>query len=289
MIELSAKILVRRSLRAKEEGKRLLEILAKHFPRHVPQRFGDSEPLKWRFESHNLESALQVWGNHGFLLQRRQPDLLVDVLFASPSPNPRHSTIGLLDFQADQPEDLRSIVAFICEVSEVFEADYAAAHILTVNELSQLIEIIGRRPHRDPDILRRRVEREGFAKVLWGLTIPVHTTLWLKKYLPDLLWLTVFGEPYIELFARDRILSAPASKVQILSTGAIVLQLTEGIEDSSSGWRNFESVRNRCKQHLNCNAFYDPAAPAGHTYSVPKFQFSSEMYRRERPRFRGSL
>jgi hypothetical protein len=203
----------------------------------------------------------------------------MDIRFARPSSNPKHPSIGLLRFQTDLTEDLLSIYGFICEVSEVFVADYAAAHILTRNELSERIEIIGKRPGRDPDIVRRRVEREGFAKVLWGLTLPVHTTLWLKRFLPDLLWLTVFGQPYIELFGRDRILAVPAYEVQTLPSGQIMVQLTEDLPDSPDGWQNFRAVRDRCKRHLNSNAFFDPSAPIGHIYRVPEFHFPKDMYK----------
>jgi hypothetical protein len=44
------------------------------------------------------------------------------------------------------------------------------------------------------------------------------------KYIPDVYWLTFFGPPYVKLFGRERLLSAPAYKVEELSYGGISLQ-----------------------------------------------------------------
>src|SRR6476619_5796824 len=42
----------------------------------------------------------------------------------------------------------------------------------------------------------------------------------LKKYLPDIYWMTVFGAPYVRLFSQELLLSAPAYQVQELENGS---------------------------------------------------------------------
>ena len=168
---------------------------------------------------------------------------------------------------------------FVCEASEVFDADYAVAHILTRSELDDRLATLTTQTRSDQGLLRRRIEREGFEKVLWSMSMPIYSTRWLEKWMPDLPWLTIFGRPYIDMMGRERILNTPANKVKALSSGAIALQLTEGLEDNPTDWQTFRTIRERCKQYLGSDAFFDPFASPGHLYRVPEFHFPAELYK----------
>jgi hypothetical protein len=278
MIELSCTVLVPNHLKTKLQGRELLELFIKHFPNHSPTRFGDSEPLTGRFDANNLDAVLEAWGHFGFIAERRNPDVLLNVHFMVPSPKPKHSIIGLLRFQSETDEVLDSFEDFVLEVATVFEADYAAAHILTEHELADRLDILKTKPGSNVEYMKRRVQKEGFAKVLWGMTVLQHNSPKLMKCLPDLLWLTVFGRPYLTLFGRERLLSTPAQKVTALPNGAVVVKLTDHLDDNQASWETFKAVRDCCKAHLGHTAFCASSADVDQGRKAPQFRFPIELY-----------
>jgi len=93
----------------------------------------------------------------------------------------------------------------------------------------------------------------------------------IRKNLPDLYWTTVFGQPYVKLFGRGRLLSCPAHSIRELSNGSIFIQLTPSIFDIENDPDGFNKLRDEAKAHLNCNAFYSRELPEDHIYNVPEF------------------
>ena len=278
MIELSCTVLVPNRLTSKLQGRKLLEIFMKHFPGHLLTSFGDSEPLSGRFGASSLGAVLEAWGHLGFIAERVNPDVLLNVQFMVPSPKPKHSIIGLLRFQSETEEAFDSFDDFVLEVATVFEADYAAAHILAEHELADRLDILKTKPGSNVEYMNRRVQNEGFAKVLWGMTVLQHNSPKLMKCLPDLLWFTVFGRPYVTLFGRERLLSTPAQQVTELSNGAVAIKLTDRLDDTMTSWENFKVVRDRCKDHLGRTAFCVSSTVAADARKTPQFQFPIELY-----------
>src|SRR5882757_6757942 len=80
------------------------------------------------------------------------------------------------------------------------------------------------------------------------------TTHDLSKYVPDVYWTTIFGAPYVKLFSREKLLSAPAHRVEELENGSVVLQLTPDLRDTVTDEAAFEGVRKAVKDHLDSDA-----------------------------------
>ncbi|NOU74269.1 hypothetical protein GC098_23215 [Paenibacillus sp. LMG 31458] len=101
----------------------------------------------------------------------------------------------------------------------------------------------------------------------------------LRVIHPELHWINLFGKPYIELFGRDKLLSAPCYHVEELNKDVIALQLTENPFEPIP-----EEDRRLVKQHLGEEAFVSD----GFTYryyeiekkktKVPDFDFSEVMF-----------
>jgi hypothetical protein len=282
MIHFTATILVPNLITSSECGRRLFSLFMKYFPKHVPERVGESEPLIRHFDLQDLGSVLEAWGHTGFIAESSNPVSVLQVRFCPPvSRNPRHSSISLLQFQSEEVLDSEKVLGFVFEVSENFSADYASAHILTRTELENRMAMIESRPAAPPQAsgkqtvvhLRKRIEKEGFAAVLTSMRNGNHT-VGLRRCLPGLSWLTVFGAAYVQLFGRKKLLSAPAIGVRELSNGAIGIRLTERLNDSQDDWDRFEIVRKRCEQFLDSAAFFDPSLPSNHAYRVPTFRFA---------------
>lgn len=282
MIELAAKILVPRLFQSREEGKRFLELFLRDLPAHTPQRYGKEEPLRSKFRPNDVDLILEDWGPCDFIADRRRPDMYLQVYFSRESlPKPRHTWICLHRFQAADWKQMSSLKSFLIDSVAAFRADLAVAHILTGAELSERIDHLRTQPGTNPAYMVSRVEKEGVAAVLNGMTVMQYKTENLSRALPDLPWLTVFGQPYVEMFGRARIETVPAYEVKPISTEAILVNVTRDLPDTEAGWGTFKVARDRCKRHLNTNAFFDPTAARGHLYRVPEFRFPIEMYRAE--------
>jgi hypothetical protein len=87
------------------------------------------------------------------------------------------------------------------------------------------------------------------------------------KAITDIVWTNLFGRPYVELIGRDKLLSAPANKLNELPSGAIMLQVSESPSDFGTG-----RYKERCedvKKHLGQEYFFDWENP-NRDYPMPK-------------------
>jgi hypothetical protein len=280
MIYCTIQLLTPTVLSEPECGRVLLRALLKHFPTHAPQLFGDTEPLRNRFRPESADDALACWGRQFFIIKRENPKVLMQASFAaSASPRRRHSSISFIDFQLVNPAQLSTVASFVKELAQSFHADYAMAHILSQNELEDWLAHRLETPTSPPAPpasqivarLRTRISREGYAKVLWGIECLKLQTVNLQRCLPNLYWLNVFGPPYAALFGTQNLLEVPAASVERLAYGGTAIQLTNDLKDTNEGWENFKTVRTKCRNHLNSNAFCDSKVGGDHHYETPTF------------------
>lgn len=78
----------------------------------------------------------------------------------------------------------------------------------------------------------------------------------MRHWLDDIYWVTVFGDAYVRLFGMEKLLSAPAYKVEKLNDETVFIQLTEHLTDSSENFESFQKIRKALKDHLDPDAFY---------------------------------
>ena len=281
MTDLGCTILIPELFDSPSRGKEFLELFVRILPNHVPQRCGSNEPLRKRFVVDDIDAALKQWGPGDFIAQRQNPRLYLHVYFSQPSlAQPRHTVISIYDIEAPTWESVLAFKTFLKEAAACFDADLAVAHIFTRQEFSERVDHLRTLPGANPEYMMRKAEQQGVAVTLGGMTLMQYSMhKQLKHYLPDLPWLTIFGRPYVELFGRERIESTPANEVSWLPNGSCLMNVIDDIPDTSEGWAHFKMSRDRCKRHLDSNAFYDPALPRGHIYRVPEFQFPMEMYK----------
>jgi hypothetical protein len=110
----------------------------------------------------------------------------------------------------------------------------------------------------------------GFLPFASHFMIPTHR---LMKCVPDVAWSQVFGPAYVKLIGRERLLSAPAYKVEAWGDESVYIQLSESIFDLHERFYEVDVVRKRVKSHLDDNVFFDPKKSTNHAYRVPQFQF----------------
>ncbi len=95
----------------------------------------------------------------------------------------------------------------------------------------------------------------------------------LRKCLPTLCWGMVWGPPYIKLFGRERLLSAPVYIARELGDQAIYTQLTEDVRDLQTQYDMVKDIRKNAMEYLGIDAFYQSDIERGHKYQVPHFHF----------------
>jgi hypothetical protein len=87
----------------------------------------------------------------------------------------------------------------------------------------------------------------------------------LKRGIPDIYWMTLFGRRYVDMFGRERLRTAPAAKAELLPDGSALLQASLRSGDVVAPGGSFAAVRQRIIEHLGRDAFYDPRRPDART------------------------
>jgi hypothetical protein len=95
------------------------------------------------------------------------------------------------------------------------------------------------------------------------------TTHDLKKSLPDLPWVTVFGPPYVLLLGAERIRTAPASVVECLGENHWYLQLSADPVEAQKQPAPYEAIRDAVKQYLGQEHFLDLEVPQAQRKAPP--------------------
>jgi hypothetical protein len=80
----------------------------------------------------------------------------------------------------------------------------------------------------------------------------------LGRYLPGVLWLNFFGQPYGRLVGVDRLRSTPTSRVVSIDTGVLI---GLGLEPSKWDTVEYAAAEQRVRDHLGANLFFSKAEP----------------------------
>lgn len=97
---------------------------------------------------------------------------------------------------------------------------------------------------------------------------------------PELHWMAFFGEPYIELFGRDKLLNAPCYRTKAIGENLIALQMTESPFEAVTN-----EVRSAVKTYLDPEAFVEngKSCRSYKTGHVPRFDFSNVLFDKSAP------
>jgi hypothetical protein len=239
-------------LTKREDGKLLLEMWRKYLPMLLPDKFGNWEPIDRPFDARNVEAALDAW-KWPFLAVKNNPSVRANVWMRKDANQHLHSSWTFdLDPTAASQEDL---LAFLKEACLAVKADFAYLHLLTRLELEQ------GRQSRMVHALDRKASKFHFAIYSKDL----------QQRIPDLLWATVLGSPYSEMFGRDRLSPTPAYISEPLSNEMVLLQMTPRLSDIEDRSDLFSESRGSVKAHLGQEAFFQPSHTG--TYLTPNFKF----------------
>lgn len=229
-----------------------------HYENYLPpDRFGDADNIYWRRRGHPKATGY-------FHVGQRSKD---GVRRAS------HSEVSLASELKGL--DIFSAVNYIKKCSMQFDGDIAQVHWVAEQE----------KPIRNLEYTFEMAGANGGSE--FG-------TNGLRHWLPALPWATVFGDAYVRMFGMERLLSAPAFKVEKLSDSAVYIQLTPNLNNLEVDYESFHATRLRVQAHLGNEAFFDAArayplrGPMG-TMTTPEFLKALAEFRCPPPGTNGFL
>jgi RHS repeat-associated protein len=247
-------------LNREDDARRLISLWAEIAPNILPDRVGTHEPIKQKFSIVDLAGLLAGW-EHQVLFKRVAEPKLHSSVFMQYGPHRRHSswTISIDD---RQNLNLLSMLNLLERASTEFSADLAFIH----KPMKCDIEI---------GLASKSISYLSSAKNSISLFVTTHL---LRKYIPDIYWVTVFGKSYVDLFSRERLLSAPVYRARELENGSILIQLTEFPSESIEEPNSYRTQKTLVKDHLNSDAFFDLKKGTDHKYSVPDFSWKEPLH-----------
>ncbi|NVB37057.1 hypothetical protein G6O69_04390 [Pseudenhygromyxa sp. WMMC2535] len=215
-----------------------------------PTKIGNYEPVKAKFISPQQPSL--IWKNQ-VIWKTKKPKAEGFITISSPTGAfPSHSGVDLWVLQHEKNQE-KTLVSIFKQWSTSSLADIGYIHLLTKTDIE-------------------RGTLSGEVSVV-DQRIPSYSMHWstrsLRKQLPNIHWGMVFGSPYIDLFGREKLLSAPAHRVWETPSGQIFLQLTSSLFDLEHDYEHVHKTRERVKEHLGADAFYKPRRS---TYHAPRFE-----------------
>lgn len=224
-------ILTPSQLKRKEEGKQILEEWLLLAPQYAPERYGSYQPVRTPFDPANIDAAVSDW-DFSFLVTRRKPGM-AGTVFTGSSRDRTHGWINI-GFEY-KPELFPSLRQFFTGICTGFESEFAYMHLVPGNQELNI------------------------------------TTYELRKGIPDLYWLTLFGKPYVTLFGRERILSSPRAIISEPAPDLFGIQLSEDIREVATNSDELFETAQQIKHHLNNNAFFESELGPDYAYNVPDF------------------
>jgi hypothetical protein len=214
-------------------------------PSFIPQKYGNYEPIRTPFTPETMDVAVaNSWGKSPFLWTRKKPQHLGRVWFGQPNVPHLHSSVMLQ--AAPVVETVASLTAWVQREAQELQCDLAYVHL----------------EHTDRPLSQTDPEYSAVSG---------YTTHELVKCLPGLPWVTIFGLPYIRLFGRSTLLSAPCPVVQEVGSDHIMLQLTSSVTEVLVDHALVEAVQHRVIQHLGPKAFFDSRKGWSGAYDTPTF------------------
>ena len=257
---------------ADSEKRAVLEALCR-LPAAIPDFVNSYEPVNKPFAPDNLDQAVALWRQFGFLWRRRKSPKYSGSAWSDSWDTPAHGWVTA-DLPMKSGQSLATdLVRILCE--RLF-ADFGMVHL----------------PCQDR-------EQELMTATNTGGNLVMVASHVLQRFLPDLYWLTIFGPPYVDHFGRERLLSVPAFRVEELPYGGIWIQLSESPLDFLEDYDRVNAVRQRAKEHLDRDSFFNleywyaargvrsipeyiekrqdlviggTAPPGEHRYNVPDFR-----------------
>jgi hypothetical protein len=228
-------ILTPLSLRSPEDGEKVLHLWEKYLPEYLPDKFGNWEPIDQNFDLGKRDKILDHW-QWPFLAEKQNPKIDASIWMRKGT-RPLHAMWKLaFDFDG---VDVSKLSCFLRAAAKDLEADFGCLTLFTQAEID-----FGRQ-NRTAWNLDKRATKFHFAVY----------SQFLQQCIPDIYWITVFGAPYVKMFGKEKLLSAPVHNAEALNNETVLLQLTPSLDDVRNA-SAFGETKMRIKGFLGEEYFF---------------------------------
>jgi len=226
----------------------------------MPQKFGVYEPLKRQYNPSDINEVIDVWMENEMNREASKDE------FAE----------GLLLMKATSRSKASYMISWRKENKVHFNGFWFSVNIEYLKHKDNFDKFLSL--CRELVCLIGPVYGKIVNESIPGAFEPIDLTI---RH-PELHWMNFFGEPYIELFGREKLLSAPAHKVESIGDKVIAIQTTDNVFEPIPN-----EIREKIKTHLGENAFVwngkQALAYKNKENLVPKFDFSEVLFDKTKP------
>lgn len=250
-IPVDCQVLLTPSFKADDDFADLVNDFLGELPTYFPTHWGVVEPIGLELTVPELRDFLCEGGNE-IMWKRKTPPKGWGVFRKRTYPlrGPQLASHAL-EVSANNARQVQDVASYIKHLVTQFGVEYAICDSMT-------------EPYKSVGFAN------GVAPFASNFMIPTHR---LMRCLPDIVWAQIFGPAYVKLIGLDKLLSAPAHKVEQLGPETVYVQLSESLFDMHDRYEEVDAVRQQVKQHLDDNIFFDPRNAKEHVYRVPQFEF----------------
>ncbi len=234
MMDLS--ILTRSSLCGRDAGQAVFESM-KGTP-FEPVKIEEYEPIRTRFSYEEIDAALDIWVEKPYW--KTVTKGLGGVSFSKIYP---HDCLFFWDLKATPVE----VLSWVRILNQMFPVDFASYSAVVTGD----------------------VKRSDYRDTVYSLSMLNSRAI--VRGVPTMPWLTICGEPYIDMWGRENLLSAPVAKAEEVDD-LVVLQLTEEMSDLVKRPDYFWDVRNQVIEHLGAESF-QVSNPGKVVDKIPEFEW----------------
>jgi len=235
-------------------------------PQVTPEKWGWWEPLDRTFDAQNLSQLIAKSGKcetidwHRKSRPKAEGSFRVRWLSRSANVADTHSSVNLT-VELGQVEQ-SNLITYLKTACKQAEADFAFVDTVTESYRSFGMEN-GSVPYGDRFMFSTHV---------------------IRHWLPDVFWGTVFGPPYVKLFGKDRLLTAPVAVAEEIADDMVYIQLTDSLSDVAKDPAAMQAHRAKVKEHLKADAFFESGrgydrlqrGPVGGEFVTPTFQLDKD-------------
>jgi|GEM_PF-4107990 len=222
--------------------------------------FDDHEPIRNRFDPSNVPAMARRLYNWPVFYWKGAEGIANGVVHTSDGIGQQTASVGIRTSieQFDRPGDLPE---FQKQIVERFGAVYGFIHYLSAQEVAVLAASDTLSEGRgDPMLFINRRN--------------------LLRCIPNIYWSNVFGPEYVELFGgRDRVAHAPAPIVREIRPNTFYIQLSDNMKDFGEHHTEMMGVRERIKDYLGRDCFFDSANGFDWSYRVPSLGWKEPTWK----------
>jgi len=225
-------------LSTRQEHERILKLWEDYLPECLPDKYGNSEPVDLTFDLTKRDEIL----NHfrwPLLAVKAKPRVRASVWMRSPK-KLLHSSWKLSFTLGEVNVD--RLNQFLRASAKELAADFCCLTLFTDAEI---------------DFGRRNRTAWNLDKKATKFQFDIYSQF-LQQCLPDVYWTTIFGAPYVKMFGKQKLLSAPAYRVEALNDSLVSIQLTESLENVKANPIAFAETKMQLKSFLGEDAFFRP-------------------------------